>query len=243
MKKKNSSRKTTISLTLLFIVFVGLDFFLLIRWASIESLTIFWIFTVILWLGIYSNIKNSLKNKKARNLKRKWIAHPIDAKIIRFQLSQSNWDKTDYCFIASDWQSEFISEPFEWEITWYDEERLRCLPSACIDYNILNIEPTIEEIEKIQTAEDIMNRWQNRSVHAAKLLNSYTSATWTFSDSLLSQIKRSGEYLKSQVNNPNFHRSYLQYQNHQIFVWDIVKVYIDPSDSSIYWIDTDYLYN
>ena len=53
---------------------------------------------------------------------------------------------------------------------------LRCLPIVCIDYNILDIESTIKEVEKIQTTEDIMNRWQNRSVRTAKLLNSYTSA-------------------------------------------------------------------
>jgi hypothetical protein len=243
MKKRSNTKGNTMFLILLFIVFAGIDLFLMAKWASIEVLTIFWIFTVILWAWIYSNIQSALKLKKAKRLKKKWIAHPIDAKVIRFQLSQSNWEKSDYCFVASDWESEFVSEPFKWEITWYDEERLRCLLIVCIDYNILDIESTIKEIEQIQTTEDIMNRWQNHSAHAAKLLNSYASAVWTDFNWLLSNIRRCEEYLKSQANNPNFHRSYLEYNNRRIFVWDIVKVYIDPSDNSVYWIDTDYLYN
>ena len=243
MKKRGSTTKTTIFLIFLFIIFICIDIFLLIKWNSFEILGLFWICTVLRWLWIYSNIQSALKLKKAKRLKKKWIAHPIDAKIIRFQLSQSNWEKSDYCFIASNWETEFMSEPFRWEITWYDEERLRCLPIVCIDYNILDIESAIKEIEQIQTTEDIMNRWQNRSAHAAKLLSSYATAVWNDFDWLLSRIKRCEEYLKSQVNNPNFHRSYLEYDNRKIFVWDIVKVYIDPSDSSVYRIDTDYLYN
>lgn len=243
MKKRGNTTKTTISLIFLFVIFIGIVLFLAVKWASLEALAIFWIFTIILWAGIYSNIQSALKLKKAKRLKKRWIAHPIDAKIIRFQLSQLSWDKADYCFVASNWESEFMSEPFRWEITWYDEERLRCLPIVCIDYNILDIEPTIKEIEQIQTAEDIMNRWQNRSAYAAKLLGSYASSVWTDFEGLLSRVKRCEEYLISQRNNPNFHRSYLGYKNHKIFVWDVVKVYVDPSDSSVYWIDTDYLYN
>ena len=243
MKKQNGTTKTTISLILLFIVFACIDFFLLIKWTSIEVLAIFWIFTAIFWLWIYSNIQKWLKNKKARKLKKKWIAHPIDARIIRFQLAQSNWKETYYCFIASDWESEFMSEPFRGEITWYDEERLRCLPLICVNYNILDIESTIKEIEQIQSTEDIMNRWQNNSANFANLLNSYRSAAWTDFDWLLHKVKRSEDYLKSQINNPNFRKSYLEYENHKIMIGDIVKVYIDPSDSSVYWIDTDFLYN
>ena len=243
MEKHNNATKSTISLILLFVVFIAIDIFLLIKWTSIEALAIFWIFTIILWLWIYSNIQSALKIKKAKRLKRKWLAHPIDAKIIRFQLSQSNWDKTDYSFVVSDWETEFISEPFRWEITWYDEEMLRCLLTVCINYNILDIEPTIKEIEQIETTEDIRNHRFNCSPQAAKLLSSYASAAWTDLDWLLSRVKRCEEYLKSQSNNPSFRRSYLQYKDHQIYIWDVVKVYIDPSDSSIYWIDTDYLYN
>ena len=241
--RKYGTTKKTLSLLFLFIVFFCIDLFLMTKWASIEALAIFWIFTVILWVWVYSSIQSALKLKKAKKLKKKWIAHTIDAKIIRFQLSQSNWEKTDYCFVASDWESEFISEPFNWGITWYDEKRLRCLLTVCINYNILDIGSTIKEIDQIQTTEDIMNRWQSRSGHAAKLLSSYASAAWTDFDWLLSSIRRCKEYLESQVNNPNFHRSYLEYNNRKIFVWDIVKVYIDPSDTSVYWIDTDYLYN
>ena len=230
-------------LILLFIVFIVIDLSLITKWASVETFAIFWIFTLILWAWIYSNIQSMLKLKKAKRLKKRWIAHPIDAKIIRFQLSQSNWEECDYCFVASDWESEFISEPFKGEITWYDEKRLRCLLTVCINYNILDIESTIKEIEQIQTTGDISSRRQSRSAHAAKLLNSYASAAWTDFSWLLSNIRRCEEYLNSQINNPNFHRSYLEYDNRKIFIWDIVKVYIDPSDSSVYWIDTDYLYN
>ena len=242
MGKSSNTIKSIIFSVLSLILFIAADLFLLMKWAT-EALAITWIFTIILWLWIYSKIKSTLKCKKAKRLKNKWIAHPIDAKIIRFQLSQAVWDKTDYCFVASDWTSEFISESFRWEITWYDEERLRYLLTVCINYNILDIEQTIKEIEQIQTTEDLRNRRFNHSPQAAKLLNSYASAAWTDLDWLLSRVKWCEEYLKSQLNNPSFRRSYLQYKNYQIHIWDIVKIYIDPSDSSIYWIDTDYLNN
>jgi len=268
MKNRHKAVTVTNEWIIVFIILLIIDCFLIINWKSKGSLTeqntiywvmtkwdfflmhliLYWILTIITGYYTISFIKKNLKLKKNINLKKQWLLQPIITKVIRFDLEHI-WESTNtghFCIITSNWKTEFSSEPIESSITWYNPIKLMPLWSTSIiwfKFNMLEIESSINELEKIQTPTDIKTRMKN-----ADTLSIFTKITqaltgWRLYKWILSDIKKCEEYLKKISKNSEFKNSYLEYKNQQIHIWDNITVYIDPNDPTVYQVDTDFLYN
>jgi len=222
MKKYNNSNTTTTILSILFILFLITGYFLLkhydeFEWNTLIGLIFWWIFTILFWCGIIYNIKKESKFKKARKLKDKWLAQSVNAKVIRFNLDHFFWPeqtaKKYYSFTASDWKNQFTSEPFDWIVFWYDPMKLANLHTIWVNYNILNIEETFNELEQIKTANDIKKHIENNSYLLWSSFNIlHSRARWWLYESLLYKINECKEYLKEGSKNPDFKKILLSTQ-------------------------------
>ncbi len=248
MKERRKATKSNRILIILFIVFLIADYFLYKNRESTEAfiMFIFWsIFTIFLWYGIINNIIKNLKFKKTIKLKKKWVFQPINTKIIRFDFEaiSGSW-KGYYHIVSSNWQTEFSSESIKGKIIWFDIMKLAPLYNIWFKYNLLEIEKTINELDSMQTPDDIKNYIENNN----PVLNAFGKgiqklSKWMYYDGMLSEINGCKEYLKEISKSPEFKNSYLEHKNYQIHIWDNITVYVDPNDPTIYQVDTDFLYN
>lgn len=207
---------------------------------------IFWsIFTILLWCGIVYNLIKNFKFKKIIKSKKKWVFQPINTKVIRFDFEA--WlgsGKGYYHIISSNWQTEFSSESIKGTIVGFDTMELLPLYNIGFKYNILEIEKTIQELDKIKTEVDIKNYIENHnSVLNVLGKGIQQMSEWLFYDTMLSKINECKEYLKEISKTTEFKNSYLESKNYQIHIWDNITVYVDPNDPTIYQVDTDFLYN
>ena len=251
MPKYNNSKSTTIVISIFFVLFITVDIFIIRNYENAENplvgIMLFGILTILFWYGIVYNIIKESKFKKARRLKDKWMVQTVKAKIIRFNMDHffgpENKAKKYYSFTVSDWKNQFTSEPFNWTVFWYDPMKLANLHTIWINYNILNIGESIDELEQIKTPDDIKRYIENNSYLLWSSFNIlHSMARWWLYESLLYKINECKEYLKEVSKNPDFKKSYFQHKHHQINIWDNITVYIDPNDPTVYQIDTDFLY-
>ena len=203
------------------------------------------VFTIfILYWIIHNLIKNS-KFKKTIKLKEKWLFQPINTKIIRFDFEaiSGSW-KGYYHIVSSNWQTEFSSESIKGKIVWFDIMKLAPLYNIWFKYNLLEIEKTINELDEMQTSDDIKDYIEKNN----PVLNIFGKSIqqlskWMYYDEMLSQINESKVYLKEISKSPEFKNSYLEHKNYQIHIWDNITVYVDQNDSTVYQVDTDFFYN
>ena len=249
MKERRKATRSIRILTILFIVFLIADYFLYKNRESWDAFMvfIFWsIFTIFLWYGIIHNIIKNSKFKKTIKLKERWLFIPINTKVIRFDFEaiSGSW-KGYYHIVSSNWQTEFSSESIKGKTIWFEIMKLTPLYSIWFKYNLLEIEKTIKELDGLQTADDIKNYIET---NGSPLFNSFGKgiqnlSRWLFYDEMLSQVNECKVYLKEISKNPEFKNSYLEHKNYKIHIWDNITVYVDPNDSTIYQVDTDFLYN
>jgi hypothetical protein len=168
MKEHRKARRSTRFITILFIIFLIADYFLFKhRQESSETLIIFiaWLaFTLLLLYWIIYNLIKNLKLKKTVNLKEQWLFIPTNTKVIRFDFEaiSGSW-KGYYHIVSSNWQTEFSSESIKGKIMWFDIMKLMPLYDIWFKYNLLEIEKTIEELDTLQTANDIENYIETNS--------------------------------------------------------------------------------
>lgn len=249
MKRYPKATKSTRILIILFIVFLIADFFLYKNRESSEALIMFivwWIFTLFLLYWIIHNLAKNSQLKKITKLREKWLFQPINTKVIRFdfEASLASW-KGYYQIVTSNWQTEFSSESIQGTIVGFDTMELLPLYNIRFKYNLLEIEKTIQELDKIQTADDIKNYIENNSSQIFNVLGKgiQQMSEWLFYDTMLSKINQCKEYLEEISKTTEFKNSYLESKNYQIHIWDNITVYVDPNDPTIYQVDTDFLYN
>ena len=248
MKRYPKATRSNRILIILFIVFIIADYFLYKNRESTEAfiMFIFWsIFTIFLWYGIINNIIKNLKFKKTIKLKEKWLFQAINTKAIRFDFEaiSGSW-KGYYHIVSSNWQTEFSSESIKGTIVGFDTMELLPLYNIGFKYNILEIEKTIQELDKIKTEVDIKNYIEDHnSVLNVLGKGIQQMSEWLFYDTMLSKINECKEYLKEISKSSEFKNSYLESKNYQVHIWDNITVYVDPNDPNIYQVDTDFLYN
>lgn len=258
MKEHRKATKATRIATILFIIFLVTDFFLIKNYDKLQNniseesdnpliIIILWcIFTLVLWYWIICNLIKNSQLKKATKLREKWLLQPINTKIIRFdyEAQLASW-KGYYYIVTSNWQTEFSSESIKGTVIWFNPMKLLPLRNIWLKYDTSEIEKTLKELDEIQTANDVKNYIENNS---SQIFNVFSKgiqqvSEWVFYDEMLSQITECKEYLKEVSKNPEFKNSYLQHKSHQIHIWDNITVYIDPNNPTIYQVDTDFLYN
>lgn len=248
MKRYPKATRSNRILIILFIVFIIADYFLYKNRESTEALIMFilsWIFTLFLLYWIIHNLVKNLQLKKTIKLKEKWLFQAINTKIIRFDFEAilGSW-KGYYHIVTSNWQTEFSSESIQGTIVGFDTMELLPLYNIGFKYNILEIEKTIQELDKIKTEVDIKNYIENHnSVLNVLGKGIQQMSEWLFYDTMLSKINECKEYLKEISKSSEFKNSYLESKNYQIHIWDNITVYVDPNDPNIYQVDTDFLYN
>jgi len=214
-----------------------------ILWEIFCTLCSLWA-TVLIWYGSFKNIQNSNRIKNAKNNIEKWLLTQKNSIVKGFRQSATVLDQTYYEIITTDWNVNFYSERIPWKVIWFNDDISRFLDAEHIIYDPRDPQKALNELHQISNRELLWKyQWVDKilnnviSIKSPKLPDK--NILWNYMQVLYTKTE---QWLKNQIEQwESYKQPYWIFNGKKIYVWDIIKVYIDPFNEKIYLVDLSIL--
>ena len=188
------------------------------------------LFILLFWgIIIFLYLRKYLHDNKLRRLKYEWIWVMKKTKVMAIWKRYAKWDSRYSPFYVYRLESVdengniYKSKEFEYVNHWWRSLEEMVKKYDGVIYDLWNKEVAIKQIE-----DNIQH-----------LQTALESNPWFFKKMWLKRdIKAMKKYI--EIANEWPIAPYLVCNNHKISVWDIIDVFVDPENPSLYYFDLDF---